>query len=134
VRFPKEAMKVRVYRNLNRRGPNGEPVYSLVSPATGRVIVYASRLTLEDVQLVVRHGGWKRARATRRRNVHAFVVGVLVGWGAEPGRAKLDPACTTRLRYNPLTAETPDFRTPRGRVVKTAKRAVLDENGLRVYE
>lgn len=76
--FYKDAMKVFVYRNLNRKGY----IYSIKSlegPSRGRVIGYAPRIIIENAELVVSQAGRDRVLKEKRKNVHAGCVGQLVG-------------------------------------------------------
>lgn len=66
-------MRVRVYRNLN----NGK--LSILHKKLGRVLGYADSVRMIDVRYVVLPGGKQRALRTGKRNVHAFVEGVIVG-------------------------------------------------------
>lgn len=70
-------MKVFVYRNLNQKGY----VYSvklLEDPLKGRVVGHAHGLRLHNCQFVVSQAGRNRVLQTKRKNVHAGIVGDLV--------------------------------------------------------
>ena len=66
--------KVQVYWNIRLRR------YSVVDLATGRVIpgLHPESLVLQDAVFVVRRAGRERVLREGRKNVHAFVRGVLV--------------------------------------------------------
>lgn len=71
-------MRVKVYRNLNRK----EVCYSLLgvdNPHKGLVLGYAENIIISNPQLIVNQSGRNRAIKQHRRNVHAFVVGDIVG-------------------------------------------------------
>ncbi len=70
-------MKVRVYRNLNRRSLFG-PVYSVMDCKTRLVIAHVTDIKLKEVKFVVSEAGKRRARKTGKRNVHAFIEGCIV--------------------------------------------------------
>lgn len=61
--------KVRIYRNLNRKGH----VYSIQQ--FGLVVGYTTDIKLYDCEFVVMKGGKNRALETKTRNVHAFIDG-----------------------------------------------------------
>lgn len=63
--------RVRVYRNLRKK------CWSVMDMKTGRVIEHLKALGIEDVTFVVRPGGRAKVLRERRKNVHAFVVGVI---------------------------------------------------------
>lgn len=74
--------KVFIYRNLNRVG-HTYSIKSLEGISKGKVIGYAPRIVVENAQLVVSQAGRDRVLKTKRKNVHAGVVGDLVmvsGW------------------------------------------------------
>lgn len=75
-------MKVFIYRNLNRAG-HVYSIKSLEGISKGRVIGYAPRIIIDNAQLVVSQAGRERVLKTKRKNVHAGVVGDLYmvsGW------------------------------------------------------
>lgn len=71
-------MRVFVYRNLTRKG-NIFSIKSLEGPTKGRVIAHAHGIHLEKCELVVSQAGRNRVLKQQRRNVHAGIVGDLVG-------------------------------------------------------
>lgn len=74
---------VRLYRNLHRNGPAGQPVYSVAQKdARGhwRVIGYTEHAVLRDGRFVVNKGGQAVVRRTGKKAVHAFAQGHLVPW------------------------------------------------------
>ncbi|AXH46912.1 hypothetical protein I5G67_gp076 [Mycobacterium phage Aminay] len=70
--------RVEVYRCR----PRGD--WSIRLPG-GQVIGHADEVDLDEVEFRVQPAGRERARAEKRRNVHAYVVG-RVGAGAHAGR------------------------------------------------
>lgn len=110
-------MRVHIYWNLHRK--------CWTIQQRGRVYGYADWITLSGVTFVVREAGRQRVLRERRKNVHAFVVGDLVGFGN--GEREPDSGCV-RARYNPY--EGPDF-TCGGEPIRDAPHAVL--TGGRVY-
>lgn len=89
-------MRVRVYRNL-RRGD-----YSVQDAATRRVIDHRTELSLTDARFVVSEAGRQRVLATRRKNVHAFIVGELdERTNSAPSYLYGDKLPGRRVRYNP---------------------------------
>lgn len=65
-----------VYRNL-KHGKHTRPLYSVMQD--GRVVRRTHRILLTDVKFVVRENGRQRVLKEGRKNVHAFVVGKVVG-------------------------------------------------------
>lgn len=87
--------RVRSHFNLHRLD------YSIVSPATGRVIASADTLTLANVTFRVQPGGLRRIRAKGQREVCAYCVGTLVATDAAP--------CLEgwrRITFNPHRTDT----------------------------
>lgn len=85
-------MKVFIYRNLNRSG-HIYSIKSLEGISKNRVIGYAPRLIVDNAQLVVSQAGRERVLKTKRKNVHAGVVGDLVmvsGWITRMHNSKAD--------------------------------------------
>ncbi len=75
-------MKVFIYRNLNRSG-HMYSIKSLEGISKGKVIGYAPRIVVENAELRVSQAGRDRVLKTKRKNVHAGVVGDLYmvsGW------------------------------------------------------
>ena len=68
--------RVRVYWNLHR------DVFSVQQK--GRVIGYAKHLRLRDVRFDVQPAGLARARKEHKKNVHAFVTGILAEVSLSP--------------------------------------------------
>ena len=100
---------VAVYFNLHRR--------QFTVLRNRRVAFYADELVLKNCKFVVQQGGRQRVIRTRRKNVHAFVVGEPV----KGGRA------TKRVRYNPYKHST--FVNERDEPVLTAKLARFHVKG-----
>lgn len=82
--------RVYVYRNLNTG------YFSVMHK--GRVVGQFSHVFLKDVTLRVRPGGRAKVLQERRKNVHAFVIGVVVPESHPPDGIK--------VRYNPYKNET----------------------------
>ncbi len=71
---------VSVHRNLRDK--------CLSVTVRGLVVGHVDSICLADAVFRVRKGGQRRARRTRQRNVHAFVVGTVVNH-LEPGGRRL---------------------------------------------
>ena len=67
--------EVQVYRNLNKKGSNGEAIYS-VRNSDGIVEDHASCVVLTDCKLRVSQKGNQRVRDEKRKNVHAYIQGM----------------------------------------------------------
>ena len=91
-------MKVFVYKNLHATRQNGGiTVYSvkaLDGPDKGRVIARSSHVLLEDVRPKVSQAGRRRVLREGRKNVHAGLVGNLVGLTNRPFHGEV-------ITYNP---------------------------------
>lgn len=75
-------MKVFIYRNLNRLG-HVYSIKSLEGISKGKIIGYAPRIVINNAKLIVSQAGRERVLKTKRKNVHAGVVGDLYmvsGW------------------------------------------------------
>ncbi len=116
----KPGQTVKVYRNLNR--PDG-PWYSVMQG--GRVIGHAKELHLAHVRFEVSEAGRQRVLATKRKNVHAFVLGIV---------ADLAPSTNVvSVRYNPYQVGS-FFRFVDGQPVQYAPFATLDSGGIRITQ
>lgn len=82
-------LRVRVYRNLHNKK------YSIQHK--GRVIAHLDQVTLDEVTFSVQPAGQAKVRETKRKQVHAFVNGVIVA----PGHALV-----RSVRYNPYEYDT----------------------------
>ncbi len=104
--------RFKVYRNIRRH------CYSLMSVATGKVVRHESVVVMENVKFIVRPAGRDKVRATKRKNVHAFVDGELAGIHIP------DLANLVRVSYNPYENDT--FVLPDNTPVKSAKFVILN--------
>ena len=89
-------MKVKLYRNLHKKGV----VYSVQHK--GKVIAYTSDLILKDVKFVVRKKGQEKVRASKRKNVHAFITGTML----DESYVSFFGDTQDIAYYNPYTCET----------------------------
>lgn len=89
-------MKVKLYRNLHKKGV----VYSVQHK--GKVIAYTSDLILRDVKFVVRKKGQEKVRASKRKNVHAFITGTML----DESYVSYFGDTQDIAYYNPYTCET----------------------------
>lgn len=110
---------VEVYRNLHRG------CLSIRDPKTRRVIGYANSVTLTDVTFVVSEAGRQRVLREERKNVHAFVRGVLA---SQNGSA---PKNWSAVKYNPFEAGT-FRRRSNGTPVYRAGRVYVSPGGVLV--
>jgi len=83
---------VRVYRNLHRKCLS---VQTKVPGAGWRLAAHVDAITLKRVTFSVSQMGRSRVLATRKKNVHAFVIGTVAPAAPIQG----DP-----VRYNPYEA------------------------------
>ncbi len=99
--------RVRVYRNLHKN------CFSVKQD--GLVRCHADHVTLEDCKFIVSKAGQKRVRDEGRKNVHAFVEGVLVNTreadtivDGTKSDAEMDAGKSDwkKAYYNPYTCDT----------------------------
>lgn len=108
------AKKVRVYFNLHKH------CYSVQDTKTGRVIAHVESINLIDAKFVVRESGRQKVLREKRKNVHAFVVGI---W--EKSSCK---KLKTKVRYNPYIRG--EFFTDNGIAVVKADLVSLIPEGI----
>jgi hypothetical protein len=87
--------RVRVYLNIHKTRAAGHPVYSIKDKRSGLVVGHADHIVLADAAFVVSEAGRQRVLREGRKNVHAFVEGVLAD-GEHPEGG------WTAITYNPL--------------------------------
>ena len=124
--FPK---RVEVYRNL-KHGLRALPLYSI--RYKGKVICRSRRVLLSNVTFKVSEAGRQRVIKEGRKNVHAFVVGYLVGtegvYGIDKNTKKDLPV---KVTYNPYLS--PAFKAYGGFTpfsLKGAGAVLLNERGM----
>jgi len=90
--------KIRVYRNLHKN------CFSVKQD--GLVRCHADHVTLQDCKFIVSKAGQKRVRDEKKKNVHAFVEGLLVD--TREADAIVDGAkwFWQKAYYNPYTCDT----------------------------
>ena len=91
-------MKTYVYWNLHKK------CFSLMQ--RGKVVDHRDKVILKNVEFRVREGGRQRVLQEQKKNVHAFVVGLLItDWGYYSlRRSKVDYLLgddAERIFYNP---------------------------------
>ena len=88
-------MRNRAYFNTDKL------CFSLLDYKTNKVVKYADNIFMTNALFVVRKSGQKRVREEGRKNVHAFVNGII--------QPKLDDAMpqheVCRVRYDPYTMD-----------------------------
>lgn len=117
---------VKVYRNLHRNGPHGEPIYSIQQ--SGLVVGYAPEFVLHRVKFVVQKAGQAKVRATGKKVVHAFMTGLPVGGWVSIARPELMRSGT----YNPYRNDTFVDRET-GVELTFASIAKVGANGVQYY-
>ncbi len=85
---------VKVYYNLHRK------CFSVLSHHTGRVIGHVESIRLADVQFHVRQSGRERVLREKKKNVHAYVRGLIQGWDEAEDLFDLGE----KISYNPYVA------------------------------
>ena len=84
-------MRVEVYFNLHKK------LFSVRNCKTGRVIKHTYDITILDPKFVVRKAGRERVLRERKKNVHAFVRGMMVPYKC----VLFAPDQSTEVTYNP---------------------------------
>jgi hypothetical protein len=84
-------MRVEVYFNLHKK------LFSVRDCKTGRVIKHTNDITILDPKFVVRKAGRERVLRERKKNVHAFVRGELMGYEDMAH----EPELYSSVTYNP---------------------------------
>lgn len=109
---------VEVYRNVNKKGV----WYSVRQD--GKVVAHVTEISLREVKFHVGEGGRKRAKKTKRKNVHAWLTGYVTNYAkARYGKEM------TRVVYDPMKYK--NFVTLKDKKrVKKARTAVLYADGL----
>lgn len=113
--------KVQVYRNLNRPGIT----YSIRDVATGLVLGHADRVLLNNCRFVVKESGRRRVLRTKKKNVHAYVVG---HFGIIHAGDHLLFSEGTEVKYDPYFNER--FVDGKSRPVESAGVVYISENGV----
>jgi hypothetical protein len=115
--------RVRVYRNLNN-GMLSVKDYNPDSPTYGKVIAYSNNVLIRSADFKVSKAGHNRVLREGRKNVHAYVEGIL---------SDIDPhslhGTTAHVSYRTEKAWGPHFRevsltTPESPFGKIAKSAI----------
>lgn len=114
-----------VYRNLHLIDG---PWYTIMQNQV--VIGHAREVAIRDAEFIVRPGGRARVLATRRKNVHAFVVGTVTH--VRPTETEFGPPHDGR--YRPYEAGTFEYLDGQEwRPVAGARAAYLGPDGLLVF-
>jgi hypothetical protein len=116
---------VMVYRNLTRKGQ----VYSIKQ--SGKVVAFAYRLTLKNVDFIVNHKTQAKIRINKHRQVHAYAKGFI---GATPCfRGEKEVA---RITYNPYHNDNFVKITSTGKTTDVFKTecVTFGEGGLIIYQ
>lgn len=124
-------MKCFIYRNLRRRYYPFS-IKALEGPYKGKVVAYAPVLVLENVTFSVSQAGRQRVLDTGRKNVHAGIIGDLIGgkWvelrlPVEIQEIELEDPKTENIRYHPYTLPY-FYREKSKEEVKSAKRVYIE--------
>jgi hypothetical protein len=129
------AQQVRVYRNLHKN------CFSVKQD--GLVRCHADNVTLENVKFIVSKAGQRRVRDEKKKNVHAFIEGYVVGTreadnyvDGEWSDQEIENGFTNwqRAYYNPYECDG-FMNTETGQVYEEAKYADLSmfDNVIHVF-
>jgi hypothetical protein len=116
--------QVQVYKNLHLSTPE-TPMYSVRDSKTRRVVGHASVVWLAGAEFRVSEAGRQRVLREKRKNVHAWVEGRLLGLEGYGG-VDVSAAAT----YNPYRGGTFTDRAS-GEELLSAAVVLLDERGVR---
>lgn len=92
-------IRVRIYYNITRKCWS---IRSMSGVRYNRLIGHAVSLQLVNCSFLVSQAGRERVLRERRKNVHAFVDGLLAGQELDPPRWVKE---IQRVRYNPYEME-----------------------------
>ena len=113
-------MKVDVYKNLHK------DIWSVRNRSTGKVVAHKKIVYVSNASFVVQPAGRKRVLDEKRKNVHAFVRGMLF-IDYPPERSAL-PLYWRLVTYNPYKADY-FYYEDTGEKVTQASTALLNEDG-----
>lgn len=109
-------MIVQVYWNLHKN------CWSVRNKKTGRIVKHLSNVVLRNCRFVVHEAGRQRVIRERRKNVHAFVEGVL-------SRPAPQESPWVPVKYNPYRYDSFVIPGRKPLPIHAADRAVLWESG-----
>ena len=112
-------MNVDVYRNLHK------DTWSVRDRSTGLVVDHQDHVMIKDAQFIVQPAGRARVLREQKKNVHAFVRGVVE---ALPRVTTFDTPCDVQVKYNPYKADH-FYEAETGEAVSEAPIVVLDTQG-----
>lgn len=113
-------MIVDVYRNLNKEGPNGEPVWSIRHK--GLIVGHGINVVISNVQFIVSAAGRHQMfHVKRKRTVHAVARGE---WQQDAAPGKGVP-----VSYNPYKGAT-FYRKDNDSAVETAESVSFTPQGV----
>lgn len=118
---------VRGYRDLNSKDSQFFSIQAKGGKYAGKVLDHGVSVELKDAIFNVRKGGQARVRKERRRNVHAFVEGVLVSVD-KGGKASLGDEWV-EVTYNPYFTDT-FVEKATGKIVLSADKAILQSGSV----
>lgn len=107
--------RVRVYRNLHKK------CFSVKCMKTGLVIAHVNEITLTDATFPVSQAGRNRVLKEKRKNVHAFIQGIVDNNTLVYGN--------TKVCYNPYKRGN-FFYCSNGREIKSARAVLVDLKGV----
>lgn len=122
--MPMSAVRVDVYKNLHKN------TWSIRSRTTGRVITHSDNVLVRDATFVVQPAGREKVLREQRKNVHAFVRGVIEPL---PRVTTFDTPCNVQVKYNPYRADY-FYEVETGEAVKAAPIVVLSTTGAFIQE
>ena len=127
--MPLSAVKVDVYKNLHKN------TWSIRSCTAGRVVGHADNIVVKNAKFVVQPAGRKKVLREQRKNVHAFIRGVIEPL---PRVTTFETPCDVQVKYNPYHAdhfyevETEEVVTEAPIVVLDTRGAWIQKNGSKI--
>jgi len=113
-------MKVEVYKNLHK------DTWSIRDRSTGLVVEHSNHVLIKDAKFVVQKRGRNRVLKEKRKNVHAFVRGVIEDL---PRITTFETPCNVQVKYDPYKADH-FYRIDTGEAVKESDIVVMDSEGV----
>jgi len=118
--------KVMVYYNLHKK------TFSI--QYKGLVIAHADYVKLNNVEFRVRQGGMEKVRSEMSKNVHAFVIGVLVDFKPYQSTDIPSPSSSKSITYDPYKYDTFVYRDTEEPVASAREVEMINQPGGKIFQ
>jgi hypothetical protein len=115
----------RVYRNLHKKAWS----IQIKKEKGWRVGTHASEIILKETTFKVYEAGREKVLKTKRKNVHAYIIGTLINFRRK-GTLKKAGDLKDKISYNPYKA---NHFVSRGKKIQSTPKAALTSQG-KVYK